>query len=484
VAGLDAFVVAHAANAADLSDETERAAVHALWDALFADLRSAALLAALGGVIVAVLAAGAISSRFPDAAWRAARRVAGSPSPAVRFARSAALIALGAALLLEPALMVRVMVIAGGVQLALLGASQLASPGGAAPRPGSAAPLPLVAGIAGVLALTAVAVAIVLPAPRAASPVSAALSAGLCNGSRALCARRLNEVVFPSTRNSYAAADEPDWFFANQRHGIERQLRDGIRGFLIDIHYGVVDPARRRVRTDLAGEDSSRNKVAQQLSPRALRTADRLAGRVGRELPAGERKAYLCHTLCELGAEPLDAQMQLFRAFLDANRRDVVILFVEPYVPVEELERSLRRTDLLDEAAALPRDEPLPTLAQLARAGTRLVILTEKDGGARPWYLPGFSFAQDTPLGIRNAAGLRCERFRGGADSPLLLLNHWIDRFPPPPSGNQAIGNAVLERQAERCERAREQLPNLLAVDFYERTGVVELAERLNARTR
>ena len=58
-------------------------------------------------------------------------------------------------------------------------------------------------------------------------------------------------MVFPATHNSFAAADEPGWFFANQRHGIERQLRDGIRGFLIDIHYGVRDPASGRVRTDL-----------------------------------------------------------------------------------------------------------------------------------------------------------------------------------------------------------------------------------------
>ena len=402
----------------------------------------------------------------------------------MRFARSAALIVLGAALILSPALVGRVVVIAGGVLLALVGASQLAPQGQAAPRPGSATPLPLAGAIAAVLALTAVAVAIVLPAPQAAGPVASVLSAVQCNGSRALCGRRLNEVVFPSTHNSFAAADEPDWFFANQRHGIERQLRDGIRGFLIDIHYGVRDPVRGRVRTDLAGEDSSRNKVARQLSPRALRTADRLAGRVGRELPSGKREAYLCHTLCELGAEPLDAQLKLFRTFLNTNRRDVVILFVEPYVPVEELERALRRTDLLEEAAALARDEPLPTLAQLGRAGTRLIILTEKDGGDRPWYLPGFSFAQDTPLGIRNAAGLRCERFRGSADSPLLMLNHWIDRFPPPPSGNQRIGNAVLERQVDRCERERGQVANLVAVDFYERTGVLALAKRLNARPR
>ena len=485
VAGLDAFVVAHAAHAADLTDEVERAAVHAIWDALFADLRSAALLAALGGAIVAVLAAGAISSRFPEAAWRAARRVAVSPRPAVRFARSAALIALGAALVFEPALVGRALVIAGGVLVALVGASQLAPQDrNAAPRRGSATPLPLAGAIAAVLAVTAAAVAIVLPGPNTGSPLAAALNPGACNGSRALCSRRLNEVVFPTTHNSFAAADEPDWFFANQRHGIDRQLRDGIRGFLIDIHYGVRDPRRGRVRTDLAGEDSSRNKVARQLSPRALRTADRLAGRVGRELPEGKREPYLCHTLCELGAEPLDAQLKLFRSFLNANRRDVVIFFVEPYVPVEELERSLRRTDLLEEAAALARDEPLPTLAELARAGTRLIILTEKDGGDRPWYLPGFSFTQDTPLGIRNAAGLRCERNRGSADSPLLMLNHWIDRFPPPPSGNQRIGNAVLARQVDRCEQQRGQLPNLVAVDFYERTGVIALAKRLNARTR
>jgi hypothetical protein len=486
MAGLEAFVVSHAAHAADLSDDTERAAVHAVWDALFADLRTAALLAALGGTLVAVLAAGAVSSRFPDAAFQRARRVAGSPRPAARIARSVALIALGAAIVLEPGFVGRVVHIAGGVLIALIGAAQLS--GGAAadrpaPRPGTATPLPLAAAIAGVLALTAVAVAIVLPGPRAAGPVPGAPASSVaCNGSQALCGRRLDEVVFPSTHNSFAAADEPGWLFANQRHGIERQLRDGIRGFLIDIHEGVRDPRRGRVRTDLAGENSSRNKVAKQVSPRALRAADRLAGRVGAELPGGTRSPYLCHTLCELGAEPLEDQLRLFRSFLTRNRREVVVLFVEPYVPVEALEHALDQSGLLSEAAALRRNDPLPTLGELIRAETRVVILTEKDGGTRPWYLPGFSFVQDTPLGARNAAQLVCTRNRGSAASPLLLLNHWIDTFPPSPSRNERVGGAVLERQVERCERERRQLPNLVAVDFYERTRVLEVARRLNAR--
>jgi hypothetical protein len=307
-------------------------------------------------------------------------------------------------------------------------------------------------------------------------------SVGACNGSRALCGRRLNEVVFPTTHNAFAAADEPGWLFANQRHGIERQLRDGIRGFMVDVHDGVRDPTRGLVRTDLKGENSSRNKVARQLSPRALRTADRLAGRVGANLPTGKRSPYLCHTLCELGSEPLTAQLKLFATFLKRNRREVVVLFVEPYVPPATIERSLDEAGLLRQTAALRRDEPLPTLGELIRKGTRVVILTEKDGGARPWYLAGFSFVQDTPLGARNAKQLVCGLNRGSADSPMLLINHWIDGFPPSPSRNERVGGSVLERQVERCERERRQLPNLIAVDFYERTRLLAVARRLNAR--
>ena len=143
--------------------------MHAIWDALFADLRSAALLAALGGTIVAVLAAGTISSRFPAVAWRAARRVAGSPAPRCG-SRAAALIALGAALVVEPALVGRALVIAGGVLVALVGARSSRRRRQAAPRgPGARRRSPLAGAIVAVLALTAVAVAIVLPGPNTAA---------------------------------------------------------------------------------------------------------------------------------------------------------------------------------------------------------------------------------------------------------------------------------------------------------------------------
>ena len=79
-------------------------------------------------------------------------------------------------------------------------------------------------------------------------------------------------MVFPGTHNSFAASEQPGWYFANQTYPIPRQLEDGIRAFLLDVHYGVRDPANGRVRTDLAAEGSDRNKVAEQLPASALRS--------------------------------------------------------------------------------------------------------------------------------------------------------------------------------------------------------------------
>ena len=42
----------------------------------------------------------------------------------------------------------------------------------------------------------------------------------ICNGSQSLCEKRLDQVVFPGTHNSYAASDQPGWHFATQRYGI------------------------------------------------------------------------------------------------------------------------------------------------------------------------------------------------------------------------------------------------------------------------
>ena len=104
VTALGLFVVSRAAGAFDLEDETERAAVGALWDALFADLRTTALLVALAGVVVTAFAAGRLTRDRLAAAGGEVRRLARSPAPAARTGRAVILMAIGAGLLLEPGL--------------------------------------------------------------------------------------------------------------------------------------------------------------------------------------------------------------------------------------------------------------------------------------------------------------------------------------------------------------------------------------------
>jgi hypothetical protein len=304
-----------------------------------------------------------------------------------------------------------------------------------------------------------------------------------CNGSEAACEKPLNEVVFPATHNSYAASDEPGWHFANQRYGIARQLADGIRAFLIDVHFGVEDPARHIVRTDFRAEGADRNKVAKQIGPQALRAADRIAGRVGVGSLRGAPKPYLCHTLCELGAEPLDQELGVIRRFMDSHPDQVLMLIVEDYVPPHVIEKAFERTGLLSQAATLKPREPLPTLGKLIERGTRLVVFAEEKGGSPSWYMPAFSYIQDTPLGARRPSQLSCARFRGNPANPLLKLNHWLDTFPPSRTAERAIGLApVLRRRIAECTRERGRAPSIVAVDFYDQTAVLQVARTLNAR--
>ena len=165
--------------------------------------------------------------------------------------------------------------------------------------------------------------------------------------------------------------------------------------------------------------------------------------------PTTEPRPYLCHTLCEIGSEPLEEQLQLFSDFLRENRREVVILFVEPYVPIEETERAMEATGLLEQAAELSLDEPLPTLGALIRANTRLIVLSEEDGGARPWYLPGFEFAQDTPLGAERAERAQLRALPRRRRQPALPAQPLDRHLPALTSRNRPIGGRFLERRVD-----------------------------------
>src|SRR5262249_9181392 len=58
-----------------------------------------------------------------------------------------------------------------------------------------------------------------------------------CNGFAELCSKSLDDVALAATHNSMSAP-QPGWFSSEQERPIAGQLADGIRGLLVDTHYG------------------------------------------------------------------------------------------------------------------------------------------------------------------------------------------------------------------------------------------------------
>ena len=487
VVALRAQVVSHTEAVGVVSQKQARAAAGAAFDALAGDLQRLLILSGAAGLAVW---AGSLLAEARVDRHAALRRVgdilAGGTLPlGARIARGLAIAAVGGLVLLraEPVFAVAVVVLGG--LLLLLGLTEMLSVLRAGPRrvrrpghPGRRR-VAFVAGAVGVVAAGVVATLVLRAGPVA--PLGEA-EVTACNGLPELCDRRLDQVVLPGTHNAMSAADRPGWLFANQSRPIPRQLEDGIRLLLLDPHYGIVN-REGRIRTDLSAEGTTRNRAAAELGAGAVRAAERLAGRVGLVPSNGKRGIYLCHTLCELGAERLSSTLREIRGWLEANRAEVVVLLLESSVRPAEVEEAFTDADLEPYLATLPRGAPLPTLRELITSGRRLIVLDEGDGGRAPWYQPAYVFAQGTSIDAFTASRTSCRPGRGTPDSPLLLMNHWVDRFPPPAvEAGVANGRDVLLRRVGSCRKRLGRTPNLIAVDFYERGEVIATARELNRR--
>ncbi|HYI35249.1 MAG TPA: hypothetical protein VEX39_01480 [Thermoleophilaceae bacterium] len=457
-----------------------QSAVGGVWDSFLGDLRSLIMIVALVGF---VLASSILTVAHPQAVRERlealTRRPAGAPLAALR---GVALLAAGVLVLVWPQTALALLAYVAGAALVYLGSAELLRVLGSPRRAEQPRPVRRLAAVVGVAALTAVAASMTaaLVLQRGQQPAAAAATpAAGCNGMKELCGRRVNDVLFPGTHNAMSAADVPGWALANQRRSVPRQLEDGIRLFLLDPHYGRKGGGGR-VLTDFAAEGRDRNKVARELDPPALAAARRLGPSPSRGTP-GPRDVWLCHTLCELGATRFTDTLNDMKRFLAREPQNVLVLFLENYVTDEDLAEAFRRTGTQGYAQVLDRGEPLPTLGQMIGSGKRLLVFTENRVEGIPWLNDGFEWVQDTPLKAERPDDLNCRPSRGDEDSPILMLNHWIDRFPPPLSGNRKIlRRAFLTRQIGRCEAEREMPASFVAVDYYDQGALIDVARRIN----
>jgi hypothetical protein len=300
--------------------------------------------------------------------------------------------------------------------------------------------------------------------------VAASTSIDTCNGHPELCDRRLNQVVFAATHNSMSAADIPDWMFPNQERGIRGQLEDGVRGFLIDIHYGA--PVGDRVKTLIENEENARKKYEAALGKEGVEAAMRIRERLIGE-QEGERDVYLCHGFCELGDTRFVTALKEMREFLVAKPDEIVIIIIQDEgVAPADVAACFAKSGLEDFVYKGSVKPPWPTLREMIENDERVLVFAENNAEGVPWYHPAFEVFQETPYGFKDPSEFSNAPNRGGKGGSLLLMNHWIETTPAPLPSNAKIVNAYdfLLKRARACKRARGMTPNLIAVDFY-RTG-------------
>ncbi|HEY8515592.1 MAG TPA: hypothetical protein VIS07_08765 [Candidatus Binatia bacterium] len=252
-----------------------------------------------------------------------------------------------------------------------------------------------------------------------------------CNGAPELCDRRFDQVAYVTTHN--ANSNVEDGFVGpNQRYGVARQLADGVRGLMLDTYYD-----------------------------------------------AGE--VVLCHALCQLGKKPLVDTLIDIRKFLERHPYEIVSIIFESYVSAADTEAAFAAAGLLPYVHAQPVGVPWPTLREMIAADRRLVVFTDNQGGAYPWYHRVWTYAFETHYSFANPAALSCDPNRGSPSNSLFILNHFLTQvFGSPALAEQINHNPLFIDRALECQAANGALPNFVTVDFYDIGDVMKVVAQLN----
>ncbi|MFJ3307093.1 RICIN domain-containing protein [Streptomyces sp. NPDC086549] len=281
--------------------------------------------------------------------------------------------------------------------------------------------------------------------------------------------RTLDQVTFLTAHNAYANGVDGGFappfvnLFPNQARGINQQLADGVRGFMLDIH----------------------------------------------QTPDG---AILCHNSCTLVSKPVALWVDLQRMvdFLKAHPDQFVTVFLEDYVDPGVLRSELARVSGLSDVLYRPdrtgvRQNGWPRLADLVAANQRLLIFTDHSRSAdesagltrdsfgvmyqREWtvenywsmgsgagssdwscYSRWYDAGTNIPL-TRTETGFR----------PLFVMNHFRDAAI---AGTAQTDNTKLADRARRfCQPAARKKPNFLAVDRYDLGNPASAVSDLNTYT-
>jgi hypothetical protein len=252
-----------------------------------------------------------------------------------------------------------------------------------------------------------------------------------CNGSALLCDKRYNEVAYATTHHSMSCRDE-HWFAPNQNYDIARQLADGVRALMLEVHY--------------------------------------LFG-----------KTYLARGSALVGRKPLAEGLAEVRAFMETHPCEIITLIFESHVRAADIAAAMRTAGLMEGLYAHASGQPFPTLKEMVLTNRRLVIFADHEGGTYPWYHALGDYCLQTPGNAKRPLDLTQQRAPGADGHPLCMVNHYLTS--PITSARLALQvnyNPFFEQRIEGFIQETRRVPNFVVVDYYELGALFEVVDTVN----
>jgi Phosphatidylinositol-specific phospholipase C, X domain len=259
-----------------------------------------------------------------------------------------------------------------------------------------------------------------------------------CNEFPELCGKTLPEISMAMTHNAFNYAGK--YLVPNQDFSITRQLKDGVRGLMIDVYSG-----------------------------------------------SGGSGPVVYHGLPQAGSEPLRNVLSEIKKFMDENPREVIVIIFQNGCTDEELIETMELTGLKD--MAYIHNGTWPTLQEMIDQNKRLVSMLESSDGNLPQeLLSAWEHTFDTPYTFTNTSDFNCNINRGGGGKKtFFLVNHWLSSAVGLPDRNRASSannSDMLGSRVQQCSETQGRRVNFVGVDFYNLGQVLSIVDQMNGVTR
>lgn len=244
-----------------------------------------------------------------------------------------------------------------------------------------------------------------------------------------------DEVCFLMTHNAMNNS-EKGFTIPNQTYSITNQLKNGVRGLMIDTYDGD-------------------NGVA-----------------------------LTYHATPIFGSEKLIDVLMEIKTFMLANPKEIISIIFENNGSNSQLIKAVDSSGL-NQLTYIHNGTTWPTLQTLVDSNQRLVLFVERDKTPEINYLMyawGTTF--DTPYTFKSVSEFNSNVNRGGSGTKeLYLVNHWLSNALGMPDKNlapQANTRAVLGKRVQDCSSTNNHFINYLGVDFFEIGAAKAIVDSIN----